>query len=130
MQRPQPLSKGAMFANRLDLDRTQRETVQEIMNEAFKEIAPLRTQTEQTRAQIASSIITNGRQEDIDKLMAEYSAAAARITDIQAKAFGKVCALLKPNQKSKASSAFDLWAGTLDPAGGIARGGGVNRGKR
>lgn len=130
--RPQPVSKVVVFANRLSLDKSQREKTEVILIDAVKEIAQLRTQTERARAQIADLIIKNANQDDINRLVEAYSAAAAEVTGIEAKAFAKVCALLKPNQKSKAASAFDLLAAVLDPPGSIGRGGvsGGNRGRR
>jgi hypothetical protein len=48
------------------------------------------------------------------------------MTGIEAEAFGKVYALLKPNQQSKAPQAFELMAGMF--AGG-GMGGGMGRGR-
>ena len=48
------------------------------------------------------------------------------MTGIEAEAFGKLYALLKPNQQSKALQAFELmaglFAGTGMPGGGAGRG--------
>ncbi len=131
ISRPQTVSKAVQFANRLNLDNSQREKTQVILNDAAKEIAQLRTQTEQARAQIADLIIRNGSQDNIKKLVESYSAAAAQVTVLEMKAFANICALLKPGQKAKAASAFDLLAAALDPAGSAGRGGfGANRGRR
>ena len=44
------------------------------------------------------------------------------MTNIEAEAFGKIYALLKPNQQSKAPQAFELMAGMFAgaPAGRVA----------
>ncbi len=132
ISRPQTVSKAVQFANRLNLDNSQREKTQVILNDALKEIVQLRTQKEQARAQIADLIIRNGSQDDIKKLVETYSGAAAQVTALEMKAFANVCALLKPGQKAKAASAFDLLAATLDPPGSAGRGamGAGNRGRR
>ena len=41
---------------------------------------------------------------------------------IEASSFGKVCALLKPNQQSNAPQAFAVMTGIFQPAGAV-RGG-------
>ena len=129
--RLQPVSKAVMFADRLKLDKEQKQQTEAILNEGLKEIAQLRIQMGQTRAQIVNSILNNASQDDVNKLMEAYSAAAAQVTAIEVKAFAKVCALLKPNQQSRAPAAFTLLADTLDPPGSAGRGGfsGGRRGK-
>jgi hypothetical protein len=125
--RPQPLSKAELFANRLKLNKDQKEKAQVILNDALKEMTQLRAQIDRNRAQIADLIISGGSQDDLNKLMDTYAAAAAQVTGIEVKAFAKVCALLKPNQQSKAASAFDLLAAVLDPPGGTGGGGSGGR---
>jgi hypothetical protein len=132
MPRPQPVSKAVMFADRLKLDKDQKEKAQVILNDALKEINQLRPQLLKTRAQIAEFILRNASQDEINKLVESYSASAAQVTGIEVKAFGKICELLKPDQQSRAASAFDLLAAVLDPPGSTGRGGfsGARRGKQ
>ena len=129
--RSQTQSKAVMFADRLKLDKEQKAQTEPILNEALKEIGQLRNQMGQTRAQIVNSILNNASQDDVNKLVEAYSTAAAQVTAIEVKAFAKICALLKPNQQSRAPSAFTLLADTLDPPGSTGRGGfgGGRRGK-
>lgn len=134
MSAPRPqsaASKALMFADRLKLDKEQKAQTEVILNEALKEIAQLRNQMGQTRAQIINAMLRSDNQEEVKKLMEVYSAAAAQVTAIETKAFAKVCALLKPNQQSRAPSAFGLLADTLDPPGSAGMGapGGGRRGK-
>jgi hypothetical protein len=124
IQQAQPVSKAVMLADRLKLNKEQRDKAQAILVEANKEITQLRSQITRDRAQIANLIISSGSQEEINKLMETYSAAAAQVTGIEVKAFTRICALLTPDQMSKAGSAFDLLAAVLDPPGTAARGGG------
>jgi hypothetical protein len=52
------------------------------------------------------------------------------MTGIEAEAFGKLCALLKPNQQAKAPQAFELLVGVLAGGGqGGGMGGGSERGR-
>jgi hypothetical protein len=132
MPRPQPVSKAAMFADRLKLDKDQKEKAQVILTDALKEINQVQPQLAKMRAQIAELILRNVSQDEVNKLVESYSANAAQVTGIEAKAFGKICALLKPDQQSKAASAFDLLAAALDPPGSAGRGGfsGAGRGRQ
>ncbi len=125
--RVQPLSKAQMFAERLKLNKEQREKAQVILTDAAKEMAQLEAQIDRDRTKIAEVIIGGGSQDDLNKVMDAYAAAAAQVTGIEVKAFTKVCELLKPNQRSKAGSAFDLMAAALDPPGSAGRGGSGGR---
>jgi hypothetical protein len=127
IMRIQPQSKAEMFADRLKLNKEQREKTQVILNDALKEIAQLRAQIDRNRVQIAESIINDRSQDDLNKLMDTYTTAVAQVTGIEVKAFAKVSALLRPNQLSRAASAFDLLAAALDPPGGAGRGGSGGR---
>jgi hypothetical protein len=51
------------------------------------------------------------------------------MTSIEAEAFGKLYALLKPNQQAKAPQAFELMAG-LFAGGGMQGGAGRGRGRQ
>ena len=56
-------------------------------------------------------------------MLDQYAGVAAQMTAIETKAFGKVYALLNPNQQSKAPAAFELMAGMFGGApGGRGRG--------
>jgi Spy/CpxP family protein refolding chaperone len=133
MLRPQqPVSKAVLFANRLNLDKSQKEQTQAILVDSLKEIAELRSQIEKVRAQIAILILSNGNQDEIRRQMETSSATATQVTNIEVKAFTKICALLKPGQKSKAASTFDLLAAMLDPpsSSGWGAAGRGTRGRR
>jgi hypothetical protein len=129
MPRPIRLSKAEMFANQLSLGKEQREEAQKILTDSMNEIALQRAQIEQIRIQIVTFMIDGDHQDGIKKAMESLAAAEARLTGIEAKSFARVCGLLKPNQKSKAAAAFDLWAAVLDPPGSAGRGGFSARGR-
>jgi hypothetical protein len=129
--RAQPMTRAMMFATRLKLNSDQKKKTQPVIDDADKQITPLRAQMDLDRVQITELMVNNGSQDDIKKLMEAYSAAAAQVTDIEVNAFAQICALLKPDQLTKAASAFDLLAVALDPPGsdGKAGSGGGRRGK-
>ena len=62
-------------------------------------------------------------EDDLKKLMGEYTTVSATMTGIEAEAFGKIYAMLKPNQQAKAPQAFELMAGMFagGPGGGRPR---------
>jgi hypothetical protein len=69
--------------------------------------------------------LTGKPQEGQKPLLEEYKGEAARMAAIEARAFAKVYALLKPNQQSNATEAFALMGGVFEPHGA-----GGGRGRR
>ena len=66
-----------------------------------------------------------GDSADAKSVLDAYTAAAAKMSHIEADAFSKVYALLKPNQQSKAPQAFARMAGFFQATPGRGgRGGG------
>ena len=68
------------------------------------------------------------REDDVKKLMGDYAIVSAQMTGIETEAFGKLYALLKPNQQAKAPQAFEMMAGMF-AGGGAGAGGGRGRGQ-
>jgi len=119
MQRQTPFD---IFAERLRLNKDQKTEAQTVVTDAVKEYAPLRQQLMQGRAAIANAIIGGASADDLKKITDTYASLVAQVTGIEAKAFSKVYAMLKPNQQGKAASAFELMAGVFNaPAGGGGR---------
>jgi hypothetical protein len=53
----------------------------------------------------------SGTADDLAAANAAYAAAAAKMTALETEAYGRVFALLKPNQQAKTKDAFPLMAG-------------------
>jgi 2-hydroxychromene-2-carboxylate isomerase len=115
------------FADRLKLDsKTQIPAVEQILADAAREAAPIGQQMLQLRQQLVNLALEN-KPADMKPVVDEYSVAAAKMAGIEARAFAKVYATLKPNQQSSASQAFAIMAGmfqTPAPRGRGGRGGG------
>jgi hypothetical protein len=122
MPRVQRQSKFELFADRLRLNKDQKDEVQTIFTDALREAAPVREQISKGREVITGAILDGKSQDDLKKMMDAYTMLAAQMTAIETKAFGKVYATLKPNQQTKAAPAFELMAGMFDPPSG-GRGG-------
>ena len=113
------------FGDRLKLDaKTQAPAVEAIFAGAQKEAAPVGVQMLQLRQRLVNLVLEN-KAEETKPVVEAYTAAAAKMTAIEARAFAKVYALLKPNQQSNASQAFAIIAGIFQQAAppGGARGG-------
>ena len=121
------LTRQEMLFDRLKLNKEQKEEAAKILTEAMEKAAPARDLLTKGRVAIANTITGKGSEEDLKKTLAEYTAVNATMTGIEAEAFGKLFALLKPNQQSKAPQAFELMAGMF--AGGGMQGGGSGRGR-
>jgi hypothetical protein len=125
-------SKQEMLMDKLKLNKEQKEEAAKILSAAMEKAAPVRDQLTKGRVVIANTITSKGSEEDLKNLLSQYTTVSAAMTGIEAEAFGKLYALLKPNQQSKAPQAFELMAGMFAgggmPGGGMGGGGGRGRG--
>ena len=110
------LTKTEMLFDKLKLNKEQKEEAATILSAAMEKAAPTRDLLNKGRMMIANTITGKGSEDDIKKLLGEYTTVSATMTSIEAEAFGKLYALLKPNQQAKAPQAFELMAGMF--AGG------------
>lgn len=107
MPRQQRTSRFDTIADKLKLSKEQKDQASTIFDAAQEAAAPLNDQIANGRNQITSAIIqgqNNG--EGFDKLMSAYTGVLAQMTTIEATAYGKLYAILKPNQQSKAEQVF------------------------
>jgi Spy/CpxP family protein refolding chaperone len=125
MQRVERQSKLDTIADRLKLNKEQKDQVQNVFLAAMEESKPLGDQIMKARDEIAESMIAGKSDDEIKKMLDEYAGLAARMTGIETKAFAKVYALLKPNQQPKAPAAFEIMYGMFGPQAG----GGGSRGR-
>lgn len=108
MQRESRFDK---IAGQLKLNKEQRPQVETILSAAQEEATPVMDKILKVRVAVVNAIVAGRSQEEIDKMMTFYTAASAEMTGIEAKAFSKIFATLKPNQQSKAVPAFEQFAG-------------------
>ena len=119
-----PRTIPQQIASKLKLDKTQSPQVDQILTAAAAEAAPHAQQLLLIRQRLVNASRAN-RPEDVKAGQDAYAAAAAQIAGIEAKAWSKVYAVLKPNQQKEAPAAFVLMAGLLsNPPDGGARSGG------
>ena len=123
------LSKTEMLFEKLKLNKEQKEEAATILSAAMEKAAPTRDLLNKGRMIIANTITGKGSDDEIKKLLGEYASVSATMTSIEAEAFGKLYALLKPNQQAKAPQAFELMAGMF-AGGGMPGGAGRGRGRQ
>jgi Spy/CpxP family protein refolding chaperone len=119
-------TKLEMFADKLKLKGDQKSDVERILSAAAEKASPVRDQLNEARKGVANAILSKASDDDMKKALADYASVSAQITGIEADAFGKIYALLKPNQQPKAAQAFELLSGVFVGGGG---GGGMGRGR-
>ena len=117
-----------MLFDKLKLNKEQKEEAAKILSDAMEKAAPTRDLLTKGRIVIANAITGKASDEDLKKLLSEYTSVNATMTGLEAEAFGKIYALLKPNQQAKAPPAFELMAGMF-AGGGMGGGGGMGRGR-
>ncbi len=126
--RARRLSKAEQIADKLKLNKEQREQLDSILSAGREKAAPIRDQMDKQRAQIAGALIGGKSGEEVDQMWAGYSATVAQMAAIETEAYGKIWAMLKPNQQSKGPQAFEMMAGIFSaPSRGASRGRGEGR---
>ena len=122
-------SKADQIADKLKLNKEQKEEFEQILSAGREEAGPVQETLRKMRAQLASAMVQGAGEADIKKATDDYTTAAAQMTAIETKAYGKLYASLKPNQQGKAAQAFELMAGIFDQRMGGGRGMGMGRGQ-
>jgi phosphoribosylaminoimidazole (AIR) synthetase len=122
-------TKQEMLFDKLKLNKEQKEEAAKILSAAMEKAAPTRDLLTKGRIVIANNITGKGSEEDLKKMWGEFTSVNATMTGIEAEAFGKLYALLKPNQQAKAPQAFELMAGMF-AGGGMPGGGRGGEGRR
>ena len=114
-----PRTIPQQFASKLKLDKIQAPAVDEILTAAAIDAAPVAQQMLVARQHLLNAA-RSGRPEELKTAEDAYAAEAAKIAGVEAAAFAKVFALLKPGQQKDAPQAFALIAGLISnpPAGG------------
>jgi len=110
---PRRQARFDVIADKLKLNKEQKEEAGKIFDAAQESAAPLNEQIRTGRNRITQAIIqgTNSGPE-FEKLTGAYEAVLAQMAGIEAAAYGKLYASLKPNQQSKAPQIFaDQMAG-------------------
>ncbi len=122
------LSKPEQIIEKLKLNKDQKDEFEKIMNSGREEAKPVQEAMIKLRGQLASAMVQGAADADMKKAMDNYAAAAAQMTAIEAKAYGKLYAILKPNQQSKGPQAFELMAGLFEQRIMVGRGDGRSPG--
>ncbi|MCX6630597.1 MAG: hypothetical protein NTW28_23525, partial [Candidatus Solibacter sp.] len=112
------MSKAEQLVEKLKLSKEQKEEAAKILSAAAEKAAPTRDLLARGRIVIANAITGKGSEEDLKKLLGEYTTVSATMTRIEADAFAKLYALLEPKQQTKAPQAFELMAGMFAGGGG------------
>ena len=117
------LTPFEQFADKLKLDeKTQVAPVQEVFGAAQHEAGPLGTEMLQLRQKLLR-VDLGETTDDRKAVLDAYTAAAVKMSGVEARTFAKVYGMLKPNQQGNAAQAFVLMTGIFQPAGGAGRGG-------
>lgn len=120
---PRRVNRVAQIADKLKLSKEQRDEFVKILVAASPAAAAARMEADKARAEIAGAIIEGKPAEEVNKIAGAYAGVAAKLTKVEADAFAKIYATLKPNQQAKAAEAFELMAGVFSaPAAGVGRG--------
>jgi len=124
LQEPLP---GEKMIDRLKLDdKTQAPEVRLLLMDASREATAPGQKMLELRQQLVNLALQNNANE-MKAATDAYAAAATEMAGVEARAFAKIYALLKPNQQPNAPQAFAIMAGIFQPSpsrGGGQRGGG------
>jgi Spy/CpxP family protein refolding chaperone len=126
MARVQRQSRMDIIADKLHLNKDQKDQASKIFAAAQEEAAPLNEQVRNGRSAITTAILQGTSGDDLNKLMAQFTDLMAQKTAVEAKAYGKLYAILDPKQQAKAAPVFAEQMDGMFDGGGRGRGG--NRG--
>jgi len=126
MARAQRQSRADMIADKLHLNKDQKDQASKIFAAAQEEVAPLNEQVRNGRSAITTAILQGTSGDDLNKLMAQFTDLMAQKGAVEAKAYGKLYAILDAKQQAKAAPVFAEQMDGMFDGGGRGRGG--NRG--
>lgn len=107
MMRPQRVSRFDTISEKLKLNKEQKEQAATIFNAAQESAQPLNDQIAKDRNQITGAVIQGQATGDgYNAVIADYTGALTKMTSIEATAYGKLYAILKPNQQAKSAQVF------------------------
>ena len=129
MPRAQRQTKAEIFLDRLRLKSDQKEEAIKILSEAAQKARPLVEQINRGRSAIGTALLQKKTDEEMKPLMEAYTKICAQMTALEADAFGKIYASLKPNQQKNAAQSFELLAGIFLPQMTAGGGRGMSRGQ-
>jgi len=125
LQEPLP---GEKMIDRLKLDdKTQAPEVRLLLMDASRDATPVSQRLMDARLRLANLALQN-KVDEMPAATEAYAAAATEMAGIEARAFTKIYAMLKPNQQANAAPAFAIMAGIFQ--GGPGRGAGGRSGQR
>ena len=137
MPRAQRQTKAEILMDKLKLKDDQKEEAIKILTETAKKAAPVADQLNRGRQMIGTAMLQKKSDAEIKQLTDLYVKVSAQMTALEAEAFGKIYATLKPNQQKNAAQQFELMSGLFIPQAiggrGMGRGqggGGGDRGGR
>ena len=117
---PRAQSKLDQIADKLKLSKEQKEEAGNILNAAAESAGPLNQQIANGRQKITEAMVNGSdKGDDYNKLMGAYTAVLAQMDSVESTAYGKIYALLKPNQQKNGEPVFaEVMAGMFMRSGG------------
>ena len=114
---------GEKMIDRLKLDdKTQAPEVRLLLMDASRDAAPVAQKVLDIRLRLGNLALQN-KLDEMPAATEAYAAAATEMAAIEARAFTKIYAMLKPNQQPNAAPAFAMMAGIFQLSPGRGRGG-------
>jgi Spy/CpxP family protein refolding chaperone len=126
MPRAPRQSRADMVADKLHLNKDQKEQASKIFAAAQEEAAPLNEQVRTGRSSITTAILQGTSGDDLNKMMAQFTDLMVQKAAVEAKAYAKTYAILDAKQQAKAAQVFVEQMDGMFDGGGRGRGG--NRG--
>jgi hypothetical protein len=123
MPRAARQTRADMVAEKLHLNKDQKDQATKIFAAAQEAATPISEQIRQGRNAITGALIEGKTGEDLNKMMAQFTDLLAQKTAVEAKAYGKLYAILDAKQQAKAGLVFAEQMDGMFDGGGRGRGG-------
>ena len=127
MPRAQRQTPAELFLSKLKLKQDQQEEAVKILSDAVQKARPVAAQINQGRQAIATQLLQKKTDEEMKPLMEAFTKVNVQMTTMQADAFAKIYAILKPNQQKNAGQAFEMMHGIFMPQAAAGGGRGMGR---
>jgi Spy/CpxP family protein refolding chaperone len=123
MPRAPRQTRADISADKLHLNKDQKEQTSKIFAAAQEEAAPLNEQVRTGRNAITTAILQGTSGDELNKLTAQFTDLMAQKAAVEAKAYGKLYAILDAKQQAKAAPVFAEQMDGMFDGGGHGRGG-------
>ncbi len=113
-QAPRVVNRIDLLAGELKLDKEQKKTVKNLLDEAQKQANPIHEQLVKSRIAVGEAIQGGKNQDEIKQLVSGQAALESQMVSIELATFTKIYNGLNPDQRNLTRNLFQMMKGIFD----------------